>query len=206
MYKYNWQPFEEEMERTGEGYCSNYMIAWATEYYGRRPSKGTLAYNFGNGVKERQHAYRRKRMKTVFKALLGKRIDTFKNHSPSTMVSYTVTAREGERGTLRRALYNRIRRGWGNMFTTDEAMEHLIKVQKYNPEDETIVDYYSEERYNVMDTKFHLDHIDPEGANTLDNLALTKDIYNQMKHNLIPSEFMRLMEIILRAQKPEIFK
>ncbi|MEO1944254.1 MAG: hypothetical protein ABGY11_08120 [Candidatus Thioglobus sp.] len=203
---YNWRPFEEEMERTGEGHCSNHMLAWAKEYYGQCPSRGTLSYRYGKGVKERQHAYRNKRMKTVPKALLGRRIDTFKNKSPSTMVSNTVTAREGERGTLKRALHNRIRRGWGNMFTTDETIEHLIKVQKYNPNDETIEDYYSKERYNIMDIKFHLDHIDPEGANTLDNLALTKDIYNQMKHNLIPSEFLRLMEILLRANRPELFK
>lgn len=194
------------MERSGKGHCSNHMMHWAANYYGRCPSKGTLSNQFGKGVREKSNARQKRNRATKFSAMISHQLGFFRSRNITKGQDSIPTIRQGTRACFKHSLGKRIHRNWGSMFTSAETIEYLTETQNYNSETNTIEDYYSNEVFNVLDTKFHLDHIDPQGGNTLENLAVTQSIYNQMKTYCTPKQFYDNMEKVLRAQRPHLFK
>jgi hypothetical protein len=205
-YRYSkeqWQAFEKEMEDSGAGYCSNHMLNWALENFGRKPSKATLSNRFNKEVAKRTYEKTVKRRATAI-GLIEKRLSFFKNRKKFLQKRLSVQECSGRNAVLERSIYNRLKKRWGNL-TTEEVIQYLEKTQNFDRETSMINDYYSGERFHIMKVPFQLDHIDPTKGNEVENLALTKADYNQMKTSLQVEEWFKSMEVILRYNKPELF-
>lgn len=216
-HKHDWEVFDSW--RYGENASYKQIRDRALEKYGFAPCKGTLSNRYGEGVKERA-AIRKQRYKDDPKLSLfykfAKRLDRFKHRKarqPNNIIRVRIDEDSPTHYKFRKKLINFKRKGESGLtnvdYTTKEAIDYFWPdgLSKCGHKFPFIECYLTGRVIDVTATTTHLDHIDNQAGNGLDNLGFTCAEANQAKHALsIPEMLSLFKEIINHQEKGENVK
>ena len=91
-------------------------------------------------------------------------------------------------------------------FTADDLMQYARGNQNFNEAAKTVDCLISGKQIDLMNVPWHLDHIDPNKGNTLENCSFTLARYNQMKSNMTRKELIEACKDVLRHNEPEALR
>ena len=194
-----WKDRWPEMEKWyyEEKLSYNKIRERAFEKWGEAPSKGTMSPHFNKATKEKA-AYRQEKYRSTLKGRLVARIHKYKIKQPTTYkyAKSNSTVRERIRINLKeyrkKGTANKMEESVG----IDEVIKYLTKVQKLDLKSNTAISPLTG-RVLDLDKEFHLDHWNPEGGNTLENIRILSREENMMKSNLHADELKFLCNDII---------
>ena len=85
-------------------------------------------------------------------------------------------------------------------------MQYARGNQNFNEAAKTVDCLISGKQIDLMNVPWHLDHIDPNKGNTLENCSFTLARYNQMKSNMTRKELIEACKDVLRHNEPEALR
>lgn len=213
-HKHDWDIYDSW--RYGENASYMQIRARALEKYGFAPSKGTLSNRYGEGVKERadkrKQGFKDDPVHSLFYKFAQK-LDRFK-HKKAPQSNNIIKVRVDEDTStfykFRKKFINFKRKGESGLttvhYTTKEAQDYFWPdgLSRCGHKFPYIECYLTGRVIDASATTTHLDHINNQGGNGLDNLGFTCAEANQAKHALSVSEMISLFkEIINHTEKGE---
>jgi len=199
---WNWELIEEVMVELGLDPNSNrpkgndYMEAltpgtalniWFLEEYGALPSRKTL-WNFLSPNGARKKASTADRNKTNHKS---RRKETFRGKL-SKKLSHSKSRKKFDDREKTATLKN--------------VLNVLKKEQNLSSDETSLVCCYTGIEIDLINDNWQLDHIDPDGGHTADNVCVTLEQINQMKNCWTIEETCDMAIQILKHLRPEVLK
>lgn len=208
MTKYDWKLIDTW--RHDLGYSYKHIRNLCVIEFGKAPSKGTLAYHYGEGQKQKTANRRKQLRSTDFGKFLNK-VSSFKNkksksnYSPSLVMSPLDRFRNKVKNFKRKGKKNGWKMDVQNNYDTRDVIDRLWPngISACGNKFPFIKCYLTGELVNVTDTDTHLDHIDPTKGNELDNIGVTQKYANQMKSDMSVDELVQMCKkIINHLERP----
>jgi len=177
--KYEWGHFEQEMETSQEVWNSPHMKQWVLDNWNQSWTTSFRKTVWG------RYACRDKKANIAAKAKEWRS---------------GVRGRLSKKGIGFRKKDKEVKQTWNI-----NDLEEFLKGQKLDMENETIVDFYDGEIIDLSKDSYQFDHIEGHSG-ALENLAVTKEQYNQMKNMWTLDETLDACEKLLRYWRPEVLK
>lgn len=188
---------------------SNLAREMMAEKFGKAPSKATLQYWTNPGEKERLRNRTQKYRKENIKIIVTNRLSQFRRHTDPT--EHQIPISEQNRG-LHRVINGRIsgfhakggdrKRNKVRMeectFKAEDLLERMQTTQNFDPETNECVCTICGDKLNLLEDKWHMDHIDPFGGNGIDNASCVHAECNQMKAALTMEKLVELSRKVLK--------
>lgn len=194
---------------------SNLALDMMQQEWGKAPSKSTLQYWIDPREKEKLRNRTQKYRKENINIIVGKRLDTFRKHTPPTTIEVPISenARTKARGletSLSFTINTRISSFHGKgvkemrhvlkencTFLSGDILEFWQETQGYNPDTHDIICHVCGDTLNLITDTWHMDHIDPNGENILENCSCTHSVCNQFKSALTMEELVKLSKKVV---------
>jgi len=185
------------------------------ERFGSAPSKATLQYWTVPEEKGKLQARTQKYRKENIFVIVGNRLDSFRKHTPAGDQQVPIAEKDiivrGVYQALVKTMNSRIsgfhakggdrKRNKALMsdctFLAADLLEYMQESQNYNPETHDCECLICGETLNLIEDKWHMDHIDPKGDNSLENASCVHADCNQMKSYLSMEELVELSRKVI---------
>jgi len=202
--KYNWSEIDSWRFEKKLSYMD--IIAKHRELYGFSPSRATLSYHYGEGVKNkqqiRQENYRKTYLGKFFHKLNGFKHSKVKIKKSLIKDTYITSEWDRFRDRMKKFKFKK-KDGIMHTWTSQDCLNKFWPngLSECGNKFPYIECYLTGEIINVSDTTTHCDHIDPEGGNGLDNLCFTTRDSNLMKSNLKIEDWIKIAKKIINKHE-----
>ena len=204
MKRTNWDWAEIDSWRYDEKLSYTQIQVKTLEKYGKKISKGTLAYHYGVNQKEKTDLRKKKRIEKIGIDFyrFEKSVSRFKNRSrkqPIIVDFGILSPWDRFRNKVRKFRYKK-EEEVTPMYTANDVKNYFWpdNTSRCGHEYPYIKCYLTGRIINVEDTTTHFDHINPKGGNGIDNLGFACKEANQAKSDLYLDDFYNLCDEILK--------
>ena len=218
-----WDRFFIEVVEQGIPPTGAVSLDWWYKETGCKISKSTIQNKVNPYSKIANRNRGRQYRKTSLRQIISRRVWEFKNKKLTRnkvkpiSESVEATLTRGPEQAFSRSISGRVirfnikgtdkaERMENNTFETDDLMQYTSGSQNFNAEDKTVDCLISGKQIDLMNVPWHLDHIDPNKGNTLENCSFTLARYNQMKSNMTRKELIEACKDVLRHNEPEALR
>ena len=183
--------------------------------WGKAPGKATLQYWVNPGEKDRLQKRTQKYRTENINIIVGTRLEAYRKHTKPISIEVPIAknARTRDRGLNASFMWTidiRITRFHAKglkevtkvpieecTFLSKDVLNFWKHSQGYNPDTHDIRCHVCGDVLNMIHDTWHMDHIDPNGENTLENCSVAHSVCNQFKTTLRMEELIALSKKVI---------